>query len=65
MNHGECTIINESCAVDWKRVNELNELLAKRGAPTGRWKGGILLIDLPKEPNPKPITEKGISNAED
>ena len=49
------TIITEEFAIDWKRAKEL---LAKRGAPTGGWNGGILLIDLPKEPNPKPITEK-------
>ena len=44
----ECTIISEECVIDWDRVNEL---LAKRGAPTGGWKGGILLIDLPKDSN--------------
>lgn len=47
MTPGECTIITEEFAIDWKRAKEL---LAKRGAPTGGWKGGILFIYSPKEP---------------
>ena len=46
MSTDEFTIIDEECVIDWDRVNDL---LAKRGAPTGRWKGGILLIDTPKD----------------
>lgn len=48
MTPGECTIITEECVIDWDRVNEL---LAKRGAPTGGWKGGILLIDKQEDSN--------------
>lgn len=48
MTPGECTIITEECVIDLDRVNDI---LKKRGAPTGGWKGGILLIDLPKDSN--------------
>ena len=42
------TIISEEVVIDWDRVNDL---LAKRGAPTGGWKGGILLIDKQDDSN--------------
>ena len=48
MNPDECIIISEECVIDWDRVNEL---LAKRCAPTGGWKGGILIIDHAKYSN--------------
>ena len=48
MTPGECTMITEEFAIDWKRAKEH---LAKRGAPTGGWKGGILLINLTKDSN--------------
>lgn len=56
MSMDECTIINEECVIDWDRVNEL---LAKRGSPTGGWMGGILLIDLPKD------SKGGIASSKD
>ena len=48
MSTGECSIIFEECVIDWIRVNDL---LAKRGAPTGGWNGGILIIDKQEDSN--------------
>lgn len=55
MMSGECTIITEECAIDWKRIKEL---LTKRGAPTGGWKGGILLIDKQEDSNGGIVSSK-------
>lgn len=49
------TIITEECVIDWERMQEI---LAKRGAPTGGWNGGILLIDFPKDSNGGIVSSK-------
>lgn len=55
MNLDKCTIISEEVVIDWNRVNDL---LKKRGAPKGGWKGGILLIDKQEDSNGGIVSSK-------